>query len=167
MKLTIKIFSMFLILLLLGAMSVTLYAEESNIIATVIATNSPTYSIIVPTEISAADLQRTSTTQYYTQEFDIEVPEILFLDGKQIDVRVYGDDGVFALRNADGSSMLPYEVFSNADVNTPLQSGAIFASFTEVGKQSGFVRVDQKDITKTDTYTGNLRFSFAVSEIEE
>ena len=167
MKLSIKIFSLLLILLLLGAMTVTIYAEEATVTATVIATNGPTYTVVVPSEISAADLIRTPETSYYKKNFTISVPEALFLEGKQIDVRVYGDDGVFALKNADGSSILPYEVFSDANAQKALQSGDVFATFTEIGEQSGFVRMDQKNITQADTYTGNLRFSFSVSDIEE
>ena len=167
MKITVKIFSIFLILFLLSAISVTLYAEETTVTATAIATNSPTYTIVVPQEITADDLQRTATTSYRTVDFDIEVPEILFLDGKQINVRVYGDDGVFALKNADGSSILPYEVFSKENTGVALKNGDVFATFTEVGTKSGFVRIDQKNITIADTYTGNLTFSFSVSDIEE
>lgn len=167
MKATIKIFSLLLILLLLVAMTVTICAEEANVTATVIATNGPTYSVVVPTEISAGDLLRTPETSYYQKDFTISVPEVLFLDGKQIDVRVYGDDGVFALKNADGSSWLPYEVFSKADAQKALQSGDVFATFTEVGEANGFIRIDQKNITQADTYTGTLRFSFSVSDIEE
>ena len=88
MKATIKIFSLLLILLLLGAMTVTICAEEANVTATVIATNGPTYSVVVPTEISAADLLRTPETSYYQKDFTISVPEVLFLEGKQIDVTV-------------------------------------------------------------------------------
>ena len=167
MKLSIKIFSLLLILLLLGAMTVTIYAEEATVTATVIATNGPTYTVVVPSEISAADLIRTPETSYYKKNFTISVPEALFLEGKQIDVRVYGDDGVFALKNADGSSILPYEVFSDANAQKALQSGDVFATFTEIGEQSGFVRIDQKNITQADTYTGTLRFSFSVSDIIE
>lgn len=167
MKITVKFFSLFLVLLLLSAMSVTLYAEESNVTATAIANNSPIYTIVVPTEISADDLQRTETTNYYKENFSISVPEDLLLQGKQISVRVYGDDGVFALKNADGSSILPYEVFSDANTENSLQNGNVFATFREAGSQSGFVRIDQKNIIKADVYTGNLRFAFALEDIEE
>ena len=167
MKLTIKICSLLLVLLLLSAMTVTLYASESTVTATVIATNAPTYTIVVPEDISANDLQRTPETSYYKENFTISVPEVLFLEGKKIEVRVWGDDGVFALKNTAGSSILPYEVFSNTDVENALQSGDIFATFTQVGSADGFIRIDQKNITTADTYTGNLRFSFSVSDIEE
>lgn len=167
MKLAIKLCSLLLVLLLLGAMTVTLYAEESTVTATVIATNSPTYTVIVPDDISADDLIRTPETSYYKEEFTVSVTEAFNLDGKKIEVRVYGDDGVFALKNADGSSTLPYEVFSNKDLENALQSGDVFATFTEVGEASGFVRIDQKNITASDTYTGNLRFSFSLRNIED
>ena len=61
----------------------------------------------------------------------------------------------------------PNQVYSNANAEQALGSGDVFAIFTEEGEQSGFVRIDQKDILKTDTYTGNLRFSFFVGDIEE
>ncbi len=170
MKITFKIVSLCMILLLLGAMSLTLYAESpqsSTVTATVIATNTPTYSVQVPTGITAEDLQRTSESDPIDKPFVISIPEVLSLDGRQICVRVYGDNGVFALQGSDGKSVLPYAVYSNADPELALQSGDIFATFTAVGEQGGFVRIDQKDITKADTYTGNLRFSFFVSDIEE
>ena len=167
MKTTVKICSLLLVLLLLGAMTVTLYAEESNITATVIATNAPTYTISVPSDLSADDLVRTPGTSYYQKEFTISISDMVFLDGKKIDVRVYGDDGVFALKNSDGTAILPYDVFSNQNVENALQNGDVFATFTEVGEAGGFIRIDQKNITVADTYTGNLRFSFSVSDIEE
>ena len=170
MKITFKLVSLCIVLLLLGSLSVTLYAESpqnATLSATVIATNTPTYSVQVPTGITAEDLQRTTESDYVDKEFTIGVPEVLSLNGKQICVRVYGDNGVFALQNADATSWLRYEVYSNANTTLPLQSGDVFATFTAVGEQSGFVRIDQKDITHADTYTGNLRFSFFVSDIEE
>lgn len=167
MKITVKIISFFIVLLLIAAFSVTLYAEEATVTATVIATNSPTYTVVIPQEItSAEDLQRTETTSYHKEAFTVSVPEALFLEGKQITVRVWGEDGLFVLKNADGSSTLPYEVFSDAEENA-FQNGDVFASFTEVGSQSGFVRIDQKNITQSDIYTGNLRFSFALEDINE
>lgn len=167
MKLTIKICSFLLVLLLLSAMTVTLYAEESTVTATVIATNTPTYTVVVPQEISADDLVRTPETSYYKENFTVSVTEVSFLDGKKIEVRIWGDDGVFALKNADSSSTLPFEVFSNEDLESALQSGDVFATFTKVGEAGGFIRIDQKNITIADTYTGNLRFSFSVSNIED
>ena len=167
MKITAKLVALVLVLLLFGAMSVTLSAEESTVTATAIADNSPIYTIVVPTEISADDLQRTETTSYYDESFTISVPEAMILDGKQISVRVWGDDGEFALKNADGSSTLPYAVFSNANIEDALQNGDVFATFTAAGSQGGFVRIDQKNITKADVYTGNLRFFFAIEDIGE
>ena len=170
MKISMKLVSLCMILLLLGAMTVTLYAESpqnATVTATVIATNTPTYSIQVPTGITAEDLQRTTDSAYVDKAFTISVPEALSLNGQQICVRVYGDNGVFALQNANGTSKRPYQVFSNANAEQPLNSGDIFATFSGVGEQDGFVRIDQKDITKADTYTGNLRFSFFVTDVEE
>lgn len=170
MKIAFKVISLCLIALLLGAMTVTLYAEapqSSTVSATVIATNTPTYSVQVPAGITAEDLQRTSESDFVDKAFTISVPEVLSLGGQQICVRVYGDNGVFALQSSDGTATLPYQVYSNANTQQALNSGDIFAIFTEAGEQGGFVRIDQKDITKTDSYTGNLRFSFFVSDVEE
>ena len=170
MKIPFKMISLCIILLLLSTMSITLYAESpqnATVTATVIANNTPIYSVQVPTGITAEDLQRTSESEYVDKEFTISIPEVLSLEGQQICVRVYGDNGMFALQSSDGRSVLPYKVYSNANPENALQNGDIFATFTEVGEQSGFVRIDQKDITKADTYTGNLRFSFSVSDIVE
>lgn len=167
MRFTRKIITLLLVLALLSLMSITLYAAEATVTATVVATNTPTYTVIVPPELSTTDLQRTETSVYYQKEFIVSVPEVSFLDGKQIEVRVWGGNGVFALTNADGNSILPYEVFSNANTDLSLQNGEIFATFTEPGEASGFVRIDQKNITRADTYTGNLMFSFSVSDLAE
>lgn len=169
MKISLKIISLCIILLLLGAMTVTLYAESpqsATVTATVIANNTPTYSVQVPESICAENLQQTAESTPVDTPFTISIPEVLSLDGKQICVRVYGDNGVFALQGSDGI-VLPYQVFSNTNTTQPLNSGDIFATFTAEGEQSGFVRIDQKDITKADTYTGNLRFSFFVNDVEE
>ena len=167
MRFSKKIFSFVLILTLFCLMSITLSAAESTVSATVVSTNAPTYTVIVPPEIPVADLQRTEVSVYYQKEFVISIPEASFLDGKKIEVRVWGEDGVFALKNADGSSYLPYEVFSTgADLEVAVQNGEVFATLTEVGDASGFVRIDQKNITRADTYTGSLTFSFSVSDIE-
>ncbi len=169
MKATVKICSLLLVLLLLSTMTVTLYAEDgsSNVTATVISTNAPTYTISVPSDLSADDLVRTPGTSYYQKEFTVSISDAVFLDGKQIDVRVYGDDGVFALKSSDGTAILPYDVFSNQNIEKALQNGDVFATFTQVGEADGFIRIDQKNITVADTYTGNLRFSFSVSDIGE
>lgn len=167
MRFTRKIITLLLVLALLSLMSITLYAAEATVTATVVATNTPTYTVIVPPELSATDLQRTETSVYYQKEFIVSVPEVSFLNGKQIEVRVWGGNGVFALTNADGNSILPYEVFSNVNTDLSLQNGEIFATFTEPGEASGFVRIDQKNITRADTYTGNLMFSFSVSDLTE
>jgi len=167
MKIAKKIVTLLLVLALLSLLSITLYAAEATVTATVVAKNEPTYSVIVPPTLSAADLQRTEVSVFYQKEFTVSVPEVAFLDGKQIEVRVFGDNGVFALRNADGSSLLPYEVFSNTNTDISLQNGEIFATFTEIGEASGFIRIDQKNITRADTYTGNLMFVFSVNDIAE
>ena len=167
MKFTTKICSILLVLFLLSMLTPTLYAEETNVTATVIATNGPTYTVVIPAEISVDDLRRTPETSYYKRNFTISVPEVSLLNGKQIEVRVLGDDGAFALKNTDGSAILPYEVFSATGAETALQSGDIFATFVGVGNAQGFIRIDQKNISTADTYTGNLRFSFSVSDIEE
>ena len=58
MKITVKIVSFFLVLLLFGAMPTTLSADKTTVTATVVAGNSPVYTIEIPAEISADDLQR-------------------------------------------------------------------------------------------------------------
>ena len=172
MKIIIKFFSFFLILLLLSAMSITLCAEgagssNATVTATVIANNSPVYSVAVPTGITADNLIRTSESSFVDTKFTIHVSEVITLNGQQICVLVSGSDGEFVLKNADGTSTLPYKVYSKVNEDKSLNNGDIFATFTEEGSQEGFIRIDQKNITKADTYSGNLRFSFFVSDVEE
>ena len=171
MKLTVKIFSLFLILVLLGTLTITLSAEgtgssNATVTATVIANNSPVYSVAVPTGITADNLVRTSESSFVDTKFTIHVSEVITLNGQQICVLVSGSDGAFILQNTDGTSTLPYKVYSYANEDVSLSNGAVFATFTQEGSQEGFIRIDQKDITKADTYTGNLRFSFFVDEVE-
>ncbi len=172
MKIPTKPFSLFLVLVLLGMMPLTLYAEgtgssAATVTATVIANNSPVYSVAVPTGIYADDLQRTAESSPKDIPFTIHISEILTLNDRQICVLVSGSDDAFVLKNEDGTSMLPYKVYSKAKEDESIEPGGIFATFTEIGKQDGFVRIDQKDIQKADTYTGNLRFSFTLMDIEE
>ncbi len=162
MKMTKQLCTLLLALLMFVAMPLTLHAQESTVTATVIATNEPTYQITIPNIVEANDLHRTAGTSYYQKEFSISVSEIDFLNGKEICVRVYGDDGEFALYNADRSDKLAYEVYSTADTENALNSGDVFASFTEPSTQNGYIQIDQKDITREDTYTGNLSFAFFI-----
>lgn len=171
MKITTKLFSLFLVLVLLSSMPLTLCAEGSGssaatVTATVIANNSPVYSVAVPTGISAEDLQRTAESSPRDIPFTIHISEILTLNDRQICVLVSGSDGEFVLKNEDGTSTLPYKVYSKTNEDKALESGGIFATFTGVGQQDGFVRIDQKDITRADTYTGNLRFTFTLIDAE-
>ena len=171
MKITVRIFAFFLAVVLLSALSTPLYAEgsgssSSTVTATVIANNSPVYSVAISSSISAEDLQRTAQSSPRDIPFTIQVSEILTLNNRQICVIVSGSDGEFVLRNGDGTSTLPYQVFAKENKNHSIHSGEIFATFTEIGKREGFVRIDQKNITAADTYTGNLHFTFTLIDVE-
>ncbi len=168
MKAMTKILAFVLALAMLSAMSLTLHAQEvnSNVTATVIAANEPTYQITIPETLSAENIQRTTESSYYTHDFSIAVSEISFLNGKEICVRVYAEDGEFLLTNSDGNYTLAFDVFSYADTQNALASGDIFARFAEDGKQDGFIRLDRKDVQTSDTYTGNLRFAFFLADAE-
>ena len=171
MKITIRIFSLFLAVLLLNALPMPLYAESSGsssstVTATVIANNSPVYSVAISSTISAENLQRTTQSTPKDIPFTVQISEILTLNDRQICVIVSGSDNKFVLKNEDGSSELPYQVFSKTNENESIKSGEIFATFTEIGERQGFVRIDQKNITQADTYTGNLRFTFTLIEVE-
>jgi hypothetical protein len=172
MKIPTKLFSLFLVLVLLGVMPLTLCAEgtgssAATVTATVIANNSPVYSVAVPTGICADDLQRTADSSPKDIPFTIHISEILTLNDRQICVLVSGSEGEYILKNEDGTSTLPYKVYSKANKDKSIEHGGIFATFTEVGSQDGFIQIDQKNITKADTYTGNLRFSFTLMDIDE
>lgn len=171
MKTTIRIFAFFLAIVLLSALSTPLYAEgsgssSSTVTATVIASNSPVYSVAITSTLSAENLQRTAQNCNHDIPFTIEVSEILTLNDRQICVIVSGSDGEFVLQNGDGTSTLPYQVFAKANEDESINSGEIFATFTEIGKREGFVRIDQKNIKEADTYTGNLHFTFTLIEVE-
>lgn len=171
MKITIRIFAFFLAVVLLTALSTPLYAEgsgssSSTVTAKVIANNSPVYSVAISSTISAEDLQRTAQSCPKDIPFTIQVSGILTLNDRQICVIVSGSDGEFVLQNSDGTSTLPYQVFAKANEDEAIKSGEIFATFTEIGNREGFVRIDQKNITEADTYTGNLHFTFTLIEAE-
>ena len=88
MKYWRKLFAFMLVLAMVSSMTLTLHAQESNVTATVIATNEPSYQITIPTTIEAENLNRTAESSYHKEEFTISVSEIDFLNGKQICVRV-------------------------------------------------------------------------------
>lgn len=166
MKYLRKLFACMLVLAMVSSMTLTLHAQESNVTATVIATNEPSYQITIPTTISAENLNRTAESSYHKEEFTISVSEIDFLNGKQICVRVYAENGVFELCNADRSGKLAFEVYSTADTENALQSGDIFATFTEPASQDGYIQIDTKNIVAEDTYSGNLSFAFFITDAE-
>ena len=167
MKLTIKIFAFFLMLLLMGTLTATICADgsgSSSVTATVIANNSPLYSVSIPTGISAEGLQRTAESSYKDTEFAIQIMDTIGLNGQKIYVKVSSDVGSFVLTNANGTSTLPYTVYAKNNPETSLTYNGVFATFEGQEKQLGFIRIDQKDIRQADTYTGNLRFTFYVAD---
>lgn len=167
MKLTIKIFALFLMLVLMGTMTTTICADgsgSSSVTATVIANNSPLYSVSIPTGISADNLQRTAESSYKDTDFAIQVMDAIALNGQKIYVKVSSDNGSFVLKNANGTSTLPYAVYAKNAPETPITYNGVFATFEGQEKQMGFIRIDQKDIRQADTYTGNLRFTFYVAD---
>lgn len=163
-----KLFSLLLVLVMLSFMTLTLHAQSAGttITATVIATNEPSYQITIPSSISAENLNKTAESDYHKENFSIAVSQIDFLNGKQICVRVYAENGVFEMYNSTKSSTLPYQVFSTADTINALESGDVFAVFSEPGSQDGYIQIDKKDINVADTYSGNLSFAFFITDAE-
>ena len=137
-------------------------AQNTTVSATVIANNAPTYQITIPATIEASDLSRTAQSSIYCKEFAVTVSSVSELNGKQICLRLYSEGEGFHLKNSDTEDLLPFAVHGPITPDTPLQSGDVFARFSEAKTETGSIRIDQKDILSSGTYTGSILFSISV-----
>ena len=140
-------------------------AQDSIFSATVIAVNTPAYTIEIPQSIGTDQLYRTDGSATHTEEFEISISDVSFLNGRKLCVRLYSEDGTFNLYHTDTGDALPYLVYGPMDENTPMVNGDVFAYYTEQDAEKvceGRIVVDQKDIRVGGDYEGSLKFSVSI-----
>lgn len=141
-------------------------AQSTNISATAIAANAPNYEMTIPATIRTQDLHRTTGSDVYSESFEITVSDLTLLNGRRICVRLYSEDDCFALYHAESGVALPFEVYGPLQTDVPMKNGDVFAYFTTPGAQTGYIRIDQKDITTAGTYSGAIHFAVSVASGE-
>ena len=165
-----KVALLLLSLCLLFALPLSLSAESSeaqssNVSATVIAINSPSYNVEIPQLVGGETLYRTSGSSIYTEEFQFTVSDVSFLNGRSLCIRLYSEDGEFHLYNSEAQATLPFLVYGPLDEDTPLENGDVFAYYSEgdeTATYTGYIAIDRKDITADGAYEGTVNFSISI-----
>ena len=144
--------------------TVTVFAEESSVVieATTTLDNTPDFMISIPTVIPMEDIQRTAEPSVKSKTFSVKLNAAEELDDQQVEVFVSAPDDQFALYC--DVYRLPYQLFNQASGGAPLESGDLFAIFTQNGEVTGRVEVDEMNIPATGTYSGSLQFLVTVRE---
>ena len=131
----------------------------------------PTYAITIPATIDIGELRQTDETdpnRHSLNKFTVTATNVDNLFGeKEICVSVTSGniDGTFCLQDESGNT-LPFELFREANAQTSIASGDVFARFDKNGSVDTWIRIDQSKITESGIYNGVLIFSYAVESID-
>ncbi|MBQ8310811.1 MAG: hypothetical protein IJX80_07355 [Clostridia bacterium] len=147
-------------LLLSTTLTVSAEQQSTPVSATVIAQNSPTFTLTIPATLETESVTRTSESTPYSIPFEITMSDLSALNGKTVFLHLYSGDDGFNLRNEN--TLLPFTVYGPLDPVTPLKNGDLFASFTEAKTETGRIQIDQKDITSSGSYSGSILFSVTI-----
>ncbi|MBE6699855.1 MAG: hypothetical protein E7584_06435 [Ruminococcaceae bacterium] len=132
----------------------------------------PTYAIVIPSTINVGELRQTDATdpdRNSFTKFTVSAQDVANLYGEkeiQISVSTKNENGVFSLQDGNGN-VLPFDLLTTQDSQTPMSSGDILTSFTEDGSVDAWIRIDQSKITKSGIYNGVLVFSYSLNDINE
>lgn len=126
--------------------------------------NYPDFTISIPTVIPLGEIQRTAETSIKSADFSVTVSDLEPLEDQRIDVSLISPDGEFYLYS--GVYRIPYEIFNLESGGTALESGDVFASFTQSGEVKGRVEVDQSKILAEGTYGASVQFVVEVKRSE-
>lgn len=132
----------------------------------------PTYAIVIPSTINVGELRQTDATDPNRNsftKFTVSAQDVANLYGEkeiQISVSTKNENGVFCLQDGNGN-VLPFDLLSTQDSQTPMSNGDIMTSFTEDGSVDAWIRIDQSKITKSGIYNGVLVFSYSLNDINE
>ncbi len=150
---------------LLSLTTLPVYATDNtgmNLTVTTNVINYPNFTISIPATIPLGNLERTETSTIASKEFSVTVSGTETLSSQKVEVFVSSESGDFKLYC--GSDALDFEIYNQATGGTPLQSGALFATFTADREQKGRIEVDRADIRVAGSYAGTVRFIVKVSE---
>lgn len=136
--------------------------SSMEIEATTTLGNEPDFTVSIPVSIPMEDIQRTAESSIQSKSFSVQVVNDKGLQGKCIDVFVAVPNDEFALYY--DVYRLPYHLYNQESGGDPLNSGDLFASFTQQGTVTGRVEVDEMNIPATGTYSGSLQFIVTVKD---
>ncbi|MBQ9132157.1 MAG: hypothetical protein IJX62_06785, partial [Clostridia bacterium] len=133
----------------------------------------PTYTVSIPSTIPVGSLEQTVAKQDQSHlsntSFRVTVSNVDHLfNEKKVVVSITSDDstGNFVLRDRDNNVyLLPYAVFTAYGNEHEIDSGEVFAEFTDNGEISGYVQIDRSQISRDGSYSGTMIFSIAVEAL--
>lgn len=127
----------------------------------------PTYTVYIPATMDLGTLsQKTERDEdrYAARQMTVSVSDVHYLFGEQeivVTATPSGDEFVLL----DGTHRLTYEMYGEADPDTPLTTGGVVARFLQDGDATLRIRVDQSQIRRNGTYTGTVTFSVSLGEL--
>ena len=131
----------------------------------------PTYSITVPATIDIGELRQTDEAdpnRHSLSKFTVTATNVDNLFGEKeicVSVTSGNTNGTFCLQDERGNT-LPFELFRDANAQTSIASGDVFARFDENGSVDTWIRIDQSKITESGIYNGVLIFSYTAQDIQ-
>ena len=132
----------------------------------------PTYAIVIPSTIDVGELRQTDESdpdRYSLTKFTVEAKDVSNLFGEkeiQVSVKSDNENGIFSLQDGNGG-VLPFELFAEEDAQTHINSGDVFAHFTQNGSVDTWIRIDQSKISQSGIYNGVLIFSYTIQSMDK
>ena len=131
----------------------------------------PTYAITIPATIDIGELRQTDEAdpnRHSLSKFTVTATNVDNLFGEKeicVSVTSGNTDGTFCLQDESGNT-LPFELFREANAQTSIASGNVFARFDKNGSVDTWIRIDQSKITESGIYNGVLIFSYTAQDVQ-
>ena len=131
----------------------------------------PTYAITIPATIDIGELRQTDKedpNRHSLSKFTVTATNVDNLFGEkeiQVSVTSGNADGTFCLQDESGNT-LPFALFKEANAQTSIASGDVFARFDKDGSVDTWIRIDQSKITESGIYKGVLIFSYTTQDVQ-
>ena len=136
---------------------------STSITVETVAISRPEFTLSIPATIPIGALERSETDSIQSVSFEVGISEMLYLNGKQVQICVSAVDG-FYLYCRD--YRLPYCVFNRETGGSPLTSGSVFHVFEADETVIGRLEINEADIRAAGTYTGAMLFTVSVIDPE-